>query len=230
MPSCLTDYWIGHWLTLGWGGCQRSHEFIAQLWILSLYWSHCWFPALALEEVSNQSGIKVIHQPAQLFAPIWSSTVPPQSFVSHETWSAFYPLPIPKCPPLLLPRVLFSSTYPKCSDSPRQLDQLLHTEQISPASRTESTLSLLSIFDWHMPTLLPSPTSPHHHALRTQTLSLKKRALSMHFRCRLNKWTWRENTALCRLKNFWPGPKVPKFPQPKPESHIHCSRYCVFSL
>ena len=111
-----------------------------------------------------------------------------------------------------------------------ELDRLLHTEQISPASRTESTLSLLSIFDWHTPTLLPSPTSPHHHALRTQTLSLKKRPLSMHFRCRLNKWTWRENTALCRLKNFWPGTKVPKIPQPKPESHIHCSRYCVFNL
>ena len=57
--------------------------------------------------------------------------------------------------------------------SKTELDQLLQTEQISPASRAESTLSLLSILYWHMPATaaisnLAPPTCSQSPNVRSQ--------------------------------------------------------------
>ena len=55
------------------------------------------------------------------------------------------------------------------------LKKPLHTEQISPASRTVGTWPLLSIFHSH--TAPPSPISTHGHTHRTQSCRIKKKPL-----------------------------------------------------
>lgn len=191
-----------------------------------------------MEEVSNQPGIKVIHQPAQFTFPI---------LIFHNTCSIIcipvklFCLPpsfhIPDFPPLSLPGTLFSP-HPQ----PIQNALILQSRVKSTAPHRTKFPCLqnckhfspccLSSTDIR-PQALPSLTSPPT-MLSEPKHTVSKRDCLVCTSCAdgTNEHSAPTEGDHCGLgtKKCGSGPKLPRTAQLKSEPPTLCSRHCAFGL